>query len=329
MAELSIIIVNYRVWKRLSDCLDSLNVIEDQRFSFEVIIVDNNSDDGKLEKFRLSYPKFNFLSNSGNNGFANGCNLGAGSTNGELLLFLNPDTVVSADAIFGMIDEARFRQEFSIISCRQVKENGSEDRPYGRFLTPVNLTGWLRALARIFFGQNEKMFPQNNKFIYPDWISGSVVMLKRTSYNAIGGWDDDFWMYFEDVDLCRRAFLKNGEIVLLKTVSVEHNHGGSSRINKHVTALTKTEVNISRHIYISKHEKGWRKYYMHTFLILNNILLGFIPALAGTLLFFNSSLNITARIYFQLVAYYVNVLKTGTWLSKRSVNYLSNLQKHN
>ena len=321
MVDISVVIVNFRGWKRLSQCLDSLDVIKDSRFSHEVIVVDNNSDDGMIDNFRHSFPKFTFILNHGNYGFANGCNLGAKNSFGSYLLFLNPDTIVTGEALFRMLEEVRVRKPFSIISCSQMKENGSEERPYGSFLSPFNLTGWLRAINKIVLRRKEVFFPQTEKYLYPDWVSGSVIMMSKESYNGLGGWDDDFWMYFEDVDLCRRAGLNNGEIVLIKTVCVEHNHGGSSRINKQVTALTKACVNISRHIYISKHEAGWKAFYMHKFLVLDNILLGLPPAIVGLILFFVSDLNVMTRTYLQLVSYYLNVLKSGTWLSKRSLNY--------
>jgi hypothetical protein len=276
-----------------------------------------------IESFRESFPKFNFILNDGNFGFANGCNLGAKNSNGAYFLFLNPDTIVTADALFSLLTEARVRKLFSIISCCQIKENGSEERPYGSFLAPSNLTGWLRAINKVVLRNGEKTFSQTENYLYPDWVSGSVIMMSKESYTGLDGWDDDFWMYFEDVDLCQRARSKNGEIVLLKTVCVEHNHGGASRINKQVTALTKACVNISRHIYISKHESGWRASYMHAFLIFDNVLLGLLPAITGLILFFVSSLNVIALTYLQLMSYYLKVLKSGTWLSERSLNNIS------
>lgn len=321
MPDLSIIIVNFRGWKRLSKCLDSLVIIQDVRFSHEVIIIDNNSNDGVIDKFRKIYPEFRFIINSGNLGFANGCNLGAFNGKGGYFLFLNPDTIISADALYGMLTEVRSRSKYTIVSCCQKRENGLEERPYGKFLSPLTLTGWLRALVRIVSLQREDPFLQTDNYIYPDWISGSVVMISRESFDGLERWDDDFWMYYEDVDLCRRALLKKGEIVYLKKICVEHNHGGASRINHQVTAITKTEVNISRHVYISKHEQGLRAIYMHKFLIVNNLLFGLIPASAGLLLFFVPELRVVTHTYFQLISYYLKALKSGTWLSKRSVNY--------
>jgi len=324
LIDISIIIVNFKGWKRLSQCLDSLNIIKDSRYSFEVIVIDNKSDDGMIEGFRARFSKFNFILNTGNFGFANGCNLGAMNSKGAFLLFLNPDTVVNSEAIFAMFSQARERKLFSVISCCQVKEDGTKERPYGRFLSPTNLAGWLRAINKIVFFGHERPFTQNENFLYPDWVSGSVIMVSRETYTGLAGWDDDFWMYFEDVDLCRRARSRDGDVVLIKNVCIVHNHGGSSRINKKVTALTKACVNISRHIYISKHVYGWKAYYMHGFLIFNNLLLGLPVAVTGLFLFFVSDLNIISRTYCQLLSYYLSVLKSGKWLSKRSVNFSRN-----
>lgn len=321
MKDLSVIIVNYKGGARLSKCLESLQSINDPRFSFEVVVVDNHSDDGSQAEFAGRFPLFRFISNSGNNGYANGCNLGAAKSKGSNLLFLNPDTVVSADALYDMLEEVRVRPAFSIVSCRQVREDGSRDRPYGKFLTFFSLTGWQRSIQQLFFGRLEDSIAQTDHYIYPDWVSGSVLMINRSSFDRLGGWDDDFWMYFEDVDLCHRAKLMDGEIVKLKSPTIGHFHGGSSRLNLQITALTKTEVNISRHLYLSKYEDYTCAYCMHTFLILNNMVLGLVPALLGLVFFFSKALRIKSHIYLKLAIYYLQVLKTGFWISERSVKY--------
>lgn len=321
MKDLSIVIVNYRGGERLNKCLESLQRIDDPRFSFEVIVVDNHSDDGSLARLKSRFPMFNFILNSGNNGFANGCNLGATYGRGTNLLFLNPDTKVNPDALFNMLEEIRVRPEYSIVTCAQFRENGTADRPYGKFLTLFSLTGWMRSVSKLFTGNLEKSVLQTKHYIYPDWVSGSVMMIRRASFIRLGRWDDDFWMYFEDVDLCLRAKEKDGEIVKLKDSFVEHDHGGSSRINKKITAITKTEVHISRHLFIAKHETRERAFFMHLLLILNNLLFGLLPALAGLIFFFVKRLNLQTHIYTRIVVYYFDVFRSGIWLSKRSVNY--------
>jgi len=318
--EVSIIIVNFKGWNRLAKCLDSLAAISDKQLSFEVIIVDNASNDGMLENFQFKYTHFHFIPNTGNNGFANGCNFGAKFAKGEYLLFLNPDTVIEVEAIIGMLTKVRKSKPNSIVSCKQIKEDGSEEKPYGKFLTPSTLTGWLRAI-NLILSRPEIGVVENNEFSSPDWVSGSVVLISKESYSNIGGWDEDFWMYFEDVDLCLRAREAGGDVILLKNVTVEHNHGGSSRINTHVTTLTKTEVNISRHVYTSKHVRGVKGFYMQTFLMLNNLITGLLPAVLGILFFFIKRMIVGPMIYFSLIKYYFNALQHRTWISPRSVRY--------
>ncbi len=271
-------------------------------------------------EFQSSYPQFTFILNSGNYGFANGCNLGAAKAEGEYLLFLNPDTIANESALIRMKNVLRERRDYSIVSCRQVRENGREEKPYGEFLTPATLTGWMRALKRFFSLNNNQLVPKDG-FITPDWISGSVVMIKKRSFIALGGWDDDFWMYFEDVDLCRRSRDKGGEILLLTDVSIEHNHGGASRKNIRISTLTKCEVNISRHVYIAKHEAGLKAIHMQSFLIINNLITGFIPAFLGLFFFFIKSLRISSFTWLLLLKYYINAALKRKWLSPRSVNY--------
>ncbi len=322
MIDISVIIVNYKGGESFTRCLQSLQNIQDNRFSFEVIVVDNQSNDGKKAEYIRLFPQFIFISNTGNNGFANGCNLGASYSNGTNLLFLNPDTNVNPDALFDMLEEVRVRPEYSIVSCSQIGENGKADKPYGQFLTLSTLTGWLRAIRKPFAGSIEKSIGETKHYIYPDWVSGSVIMIRKDSFVRLGKWDDDFWMYYEDVDLCRRARLRHGEIVTLKTAEVGHLHGGSSRLNKEITVMTKTEVNISRHVYITKHEMKERAFYMHLILIINNLVLGLIPAFFGMIFFFLKRCNICTLAYIKLAGYYLQAIRFGNWISPRSINYM-------
>ncbi len=319
LKDLSIITVNYRNWEKLSQCLDSLSSITEAYFTFEVIVVDNSSEGVKVNEFRQRYPKFNFISNGGNYGFANGNNLGAANSNGKYLLFLNPDTQVSEKALLAMLDQTKVSRSNSIISCRQKRANGKEDKPYGFFPSTVTLTGWSRAIAKLFKIVAEPSY--NERLIYPEWVSGSVMMMSKTSFNRIGMWNERFWMYFEDVDLCRRANELGGAIILLKNVSVIHNHGGSSRSDVEIASLTKTEVNISLHEYLSLHENGIKEVLMHAFLVLNNLISGLVLAIPGLILFTNKRLLISTRAYIKLLNYYFKAFLLDTWISPRSLKH--------
>lgn len=168
LKDLSVIIVNYNGGEKLFRCLQSLNSISDSRFTLEVIVVDNHSSDNGQALLINHFPQFIFVTNSGNNGFANGCNLGASHASGMNLLFLNPDTSVTSDALFNMLEEVRVRPEYSIVSCRQIREDGKQDRPFGKFLKIFSLTGWSRAIHSFFFGRLEDSIEQTTHYIYPD-----------------------------------------------------------------------------------------------------------------------------------------------------------------
>jgi GT2 family glycosyltransferase len=322
--DLSIIIVNYRGWKSLKDCLDALAGFKNTLFQSEVIIVDNDSDDGFFDKFKSNYPGFIFIRNKVNGGYANGCNLGSASAKGDFFLFLNPDTIASEKEVGKLLERAKENAGNYVSSCRQVNENGKENLAFGLFPGFGTLTGSGRAIYKIL---NKKRIAaktkENGNVITPDWVSGSVIMIKKEIFRNIGGFDEDFWMYYEDTDLCRRARNLKGEIAYYTDITIQHNHGGSSRINFKIASKTKTEVIISRHLYISKHFSGYGRFLIQSYLVLNNMIVGTFLAFFGILFFTSPKMLVRAHIYYRLVEYYIGVLKRRTWVSPRSVNFIS------
>lgn len=320
--KLSIIIVNHRGWKRLRLCLESLRSLKDTPFTWEVIVVDNCSGDDQLKAFADDFPEFYFVENTGNNGFSNGCNFGAKRSSGEYLLFLNPDTIVRERSIDRLLGIAEAHPEFTILSCDQVTDSGKDDKPSGMFLRPATLTSFLRSIYKLTHEPLAATTPEaGTEVIFPDWVSGSVMLIHRNWYNALG-WDEDFWMYYEDMDICKRARENGGQVALVRSIQIIHNHGGASRINRQVKALTKSEVIISRHVYIHKHFRGLQRKFMQSYLVMNNLLFGqMIFAVLGLLFFFRPSMAVYPRLYVKIARYYASALANKTWMSQRSVNY--------
>ena len=323
--DLSIIIVNYRGWTHLKECLDSLAAFTGTHFKSEVIIIDNNSSDGFIDEFKLNWPGFKFILNEVNGGFANGCNLGSVNAKGEYFLFLNPDTVASEREIEILLERAKRNPENYISSCRQINKKGEGKNAFGLFPDLGTLTGIGRALYRVL---NKKKIADRtdseNNVIYPDWVSGSVMMIKKEIFLMLEGFDEDFWMYSEDVDLCRRARDQHGEIACYSDIKIQHNHGGSSRINLKTTALTKTEVIISGHLYISKHKSGMSGFLIQSYLVFMNLIVGIVMTLFSILFFASPKIFVKATIYFKLIAYYFGALTRQSWISPRSVNFIKN-----
>ena len=323
--DLSIIIVNYRGWKRLRECLDSLRQMSGNKFSFEVIVVDNASGDGLLEEFENEFSTFRFIKSPKNGGFAYGCNLGAGNAKGHYLLFLNPDTVVTEDSISKLLERSEKKEGLFISSCRQLNSRGKESRVCGIFPRFGTFTGTGRLIYRIFFSRKyaELTEPRNN-IIYPDWVSGSVMMTEGESFRTTGGFDTDYWMYYEDTDICRRVKDMGGEICCFSDITLQHNHGGSSRLNMRTTALTKTEALISLHVYVSKHFRGPTGYLIQIFLVISNLFTGVLSSVTGIIFFFHPKILVRVIIFGRLLTYYISALSDATWISRRSVNHAIN-----
>ena len=133
---------------------------------------------------------------------------------------------------------------------------------------------YLKSLFKTIFGivraingkQLRKNIIRKNNILFPDWVSGAVVLISINWFDKIQGWNEDYWMYFEDVDLSKKVADLGGEIALLENVEIIHNHGGSSRINIKTAAITKTEVLISKHVYINNHFKGFQYFLIQYYL---------------------------------------------------------------
>ena len=326
MVKLSVIIVNYRGWGPLSRCLEALNCLIDADFSSEVIIVDNFSNDGKLKEFSEQHSSFRFIENSGNYGFSSGNNLGASNSNGEYLLFLNPDTVVNLPALSEMIKKVEGHPEYHILSCQQEDENGKDKNPFGSFPSFRSLTGFNRAISNLFGTKGKENYKCDSKdIIFPDWVSGSLIFMKHEIFYKIGGWCEDFWLYYEDVDLCKRVSEMGGKVAFLCNIRIMHQHGGVTRQNSKLKSYSKAQVLISRHIYISKHYRGTKQILLQMYLVITNFLELLIPAALGLLLYFIQAARVFFSLFINLLRYYIKSIFRRTWLpGKNSVNFPTN-----
>ncbi len=320
MIDISIIIVNYRGWKHLNKCLEAFKSFGNESFSYEIIIVDNCSNDGQLVHFQKRFSEYDFVLNSGNNGFSNGCNVGAESATGAYLLFLNSDIIASDSAIAGLLQTIRSKPHLTILSCKHLNNNGREEQLCRLFPSFLTLNGFVRAIYRkIKQISSPELCSPENELMYPDWVSGSLILMSKRDFNKLGGWNESYWLYYEDVDLCWRAKLSGGIIALDNKISVIHNHGGATRINFNTALLTKTEVVISLHVFLSIHYSFVTAIVLHSMVIANVLLVKLIPALLGIPFFFIKRLNMYSRLYLRLVNYYIHVLTTCNWMSDRSM----------
>jgi len=255
MIALSIIIVNYRSWKRLSACLHSIEqqVLQD----LEVIVVDNFSNDGQGESFAAQFPRVKWIMQNINGGFAQACNMGAANSSGNWLLFLNPDTILNTPVLQPLLERAENEIDWKLIGIRQFNDAGKDTHPHGVFLKWWNVWPPFRSLERLIKGkQFSKQYLSTAPVAFPDWISGAFVLIRKNDFQELGGWDERFWMYYEDMDLSKRAADKGWRRVMYNELTCVHSHGGSSRINHAIKALSKSTVIKSAYLYINKYMKG-------------------------------------------------------------------------
>lgn len=327
--DISIIIVNYCSWGLLKNCLLSLQTIDQNEFTSEIIIIDNSLNNNKLNEFKKQFPNFLFYANNANNGFSHGNNLGVKKAKGNYYLFLNPDTIISKTAILNLFNAAKSNDNFGVVSCQQLNENGKKQGIQKFFPTEFTLFGITRSLFRLFNKKNlNEKFSIQKEQVFPDWASGSILLISKIWFEKVNGWSEDFWLYYEDVDICKRIHILGGKILVLQNTSITHKHGGSSRINLELKALTKAEVIISNHVYIDKHFKGISRYFFQIILMLTILTEKFLLAILVLLLFFIPKFKMNIILFYKLAQYYMHVPLNRSWLSPRSVNFAYNKTKN-
>lgn len=322
MEKIAIIIVNYKGWNDLEHCLDSLVLIDSKTIHLEVIVVDNCSNDGKFEQFKTKYADFNFVLNTSNNGFANGCNVGAALASSNYYLFLNPDTKVEQKNLENYFQTYTEHSEIALLSCLQIDEKGNYYNPYRLFPTLITFFGIPRAIYKVLKKNTiEKRINYSETFFYPDWVTGAVILISKEWFEKVKGWNEDYWMYMEDVDLCKRIFNQNGKIAILKSATIFHKHGGASRINLTTKALTKTEVLISKHVYISNNFSTFTAFLLHIRLIFGTLFEKLLLTILSIPLFFIKKLKVNQFIFINYINYLFSAMLHKTFISPRAVNF--------
>ena len=302
--DLSIIIVNYKSWDKLQLCLDS--VLNQNQINLQIIIVDNFSNDNRLKDFKIRYKQINWIENKNNLGFAKACNIGATLSESKWLLFLNPDTILDKNSLSSLIKFSNLNKEHRLIGIKQLNNNNNTNA-YGLFLNTWTITGFFRFFYRVFRGLTyEKLNAEN--ISHPDWISGSFVLLRKSDFLILNGWNENYWMYYEDMDLCKRAKDLSLKVSLFNKWKCIHFHGESSRKNRSISVMTKLEVIKSSHIYIQNHFKNLNALSLHLVLVFSK----FIDLVLSS--FFSS---IKREILIECIKYWKKGLLKRNWKSDK------------
>ena len=231
--DLSIIIVNYHHSHILGDCLESVyRTIE--KIQFEIILVDNSSTDGGLESILKNYPVIRFIKNSENAGFARANNQGAKIASGDFLLFINPDTIVIEDAIESMLDYIRSDSSIGILGPKVLNSDQTVQYSCRKFPTI-----WSGLFNR--YSLTTRLFPNNrysrdylmldydhNSTRSVDWVSGCCMMMSKSTFKKANGFDENYFLFIEDVDLCQVIKKKGLRVVYFPNAKIFHKISSSN-----------------------------------------------------------------------------------------------------
>ena len=231
--QLSVIILNYNVRFFLEQCVASVQEAL-TNIDSEIIVVDNNSSDDSCKMIKMRFPNVKLIVNNSNIGFSKGNNIGVAAANGDYICILNPDTVVASDTFEKILAFAEKQENLGIVGCKLIDGSGNF-LPESKRGIPTPFV----ALTKIF--GLYKLFPNWRLFnrYYAQHLSenetgkvailvGAFMIMKRDLYNEIGGFDENCFMYSDDIDLSYMA-LKSGKLnYYFHETSVIHYKGEST-----------------------------------------------------------------------------------------------------
>jgi GT2 family glycosyltransferase len=258
MHEVDIVIVNWNAGAQLRDCLASVVTAAHGNVNLgRVVVVDNNSTDTSLDGIEAFQLPVQLIQNAENCGFGAACNQGAVGSTAEYLLFLNPDAVLREDSLAGAIEFMASPKHslVGILGIRLFDEHGNASRTCARFPTTemfvVKSLGLNSLLPRLFPSYiMEEWDHKTSREV--DHVIGAFYFVRRSLFKSLGGFDEQFFVYLEDLDFSLRAHLAGWKTYYLASVSAFHKGGG---VSDQIKAIRLFYSLRSRIVYMHKHFK--------------------------------------------------------------------------
>jgi len=244
--ELSIIIVHHRTPELLKLCLKSLREVlisghrkshgtcDVNKLDYEIIVVDSTVSRKARDLIRENYSEIKYLPFEENLGYSRGVNSGIRNSSGEYILILNPDAIVTEGTIAELLDYMRKHPDIGMLGPKMLNFNGTVQRTYFSFYKPMTIIArrtflgrfkpFKRALSDFLMADSDP-----NKIQTSDWLMGSAILVSRRAIEKVGGMDERFFMYFEDVDWARRFWHNDYKVVYYPKAVVYHYHQRESR----------------------------------------------------------------------------------------------------
>jgi hypothetical protein len=257
---LSVVVVSYGVRDLLERCLSSIGA------AAEVIVVDNASPDGSAAMVRERFGSMRLLELPENRGFAAAVNAGARAAGGDALLLLNPDAELPAGALPQMARALESRPDAWAVGFRQVDGEGRFQLSLG--LRPTLATELLRRTVQRRLDRGDRWLAAalDRLLSFPvrvPWVAASALLVRRHAFDRVGGFDERFFLYFEDVDFCLRLRAAGGQIYYDPSVTIVHHRGASGVADRDRVARAYRESQL---LFWEKHHGPWARRLVRTYL---------------------------------------------------------------
>ncbi len=231
--KLSIVIVNYKMWQLTRALVESLLGDSSLPKSTEIIVVDNNSGDDSVYLLRSDFPEITVIDNKENMGLAAGVNEGIKHTTGSYVLVLNPDMIALPTSVKTLVDFMDKNPKVGMAGGKLISPNGKVQYSCYRFYTLMTIV-----YRRTFLGKTSAGKAATRSFLMKDfnhkeiqdvdWLMGACLIVRKQALEEVGGMDERFFLYFEDVDWCRRMWMKDWRVTYVPQAVFSHFHQRSS-----------------------------------------------------------------------------------------------------
>jgi GT2 family glycosyltransferase len=254
--KLSIVILCWNDRKVIAECLRSI-FSTTRSTDFEVIVSDNGSGDGSVEFIRSSFPTVHVIENGRNLRFAKANNVGIRAARGKYVLILNPDTIIHPNTLDKMVCIADQHPEVGAFGCRVLNSDGSYQvsaRPFPSLRAEWIVALYLRVLGRLhkWFTSDAYCGWSGMTERWVDWLTGCFILVPARLLKSLGGFDEQFFYYYEDMDLCRRIWQAGYSILYTPEASIIH-LGGQSTKTRFPPLAFLLDSQVTRYLYHYKY----------------------------------------------------------------------------
>lgn len=227
MPEISFLVLTYNSERFISKLLNSLfKSLEDeiQKEIVEIVIVDNNSEDNTIARVK-KFKNITLIENNTNLGFSKGINKGVSNVKAEYVVFLNPDTELREGNILKILERFKDDEKLAVVGGKIIDKNGEDEKSAGRFHKTFEVILMSLGLDEMFGVRNSP-----NKLQEVDFVSGAFMIIRKKIFDKLSGFDENLFMYVEDMEFCYRAKKAGYKIIFDPDLIICHNiHGSSDR----------------------------------------------------------------------------------------------------